>query len=110
MFHSFFSAVNKYYLAILIYAWLSLTDLFLTSFSLNFLGAAEANPVMAFFFSINIISAIAFKALIIVMVALIARHLWERSTVRAVLAAGNILMTLVVAYEMVNIVSGILHS
>lgn len=97
-------------MAILIYASFSLVDWLLTSYSLNFLGAAEANPVMAFFFSRNFFSAIVFKVLIVVMVGLISRHLWDLTLVRGVLAGGNLLMMLVVAYEAVNIVNGILHS
>ena len=95
--------VDNYGISIPIYAFLSLVDLVLTRYSMVYLGALEANPVMDFLFSKSLYSAAAFKIGIVLMVGLICIHLWEHSQVRIVLALGNLVMLTVVTYELAHI-------
>ena len=95
--------VNSYGIAIPIYAFLSIVDLALTRYSMVYLGAREANPVMNFLFSQSVYSATAFKLGIILMVGLICIHLWAYRQVRIILTAGNLIMLTVVTYELVSI-------
>ena len=95
--------IQKNNFAVSLFALLSLADLTLTKISLDYLGAMEANPLMAMFFSWNLLSVIAFKLLIVLLVVTISRRLWSQPNVRLILAAGNLLMIIVVLYQFINV-------
>lgn len=95
--------IQRYRWAIISFSFLSLVDLTLTKFSLDYLGAIEANPLMSLLFSWNFLSAFVFKGFVVLLISLIAYHLWSRNDVRLILATGNLLMLTIVAYEMAGI-------
>lgn len=107
MFKLFLPLINKNRFAVACFTLLSVTDLILTKISLDYLGATEANPVMSLFFSASFIGAVVFKGLMILLVGLITGHLWSRIEVRFILAAGNLLMVLVVFYELAGVLGGL---
>jgi len=107
MFYRLSVVLDNFGISIPIYAFLSIVDLALTRYSMIYLGALEANPVMDFLFAQSFYSAAAFKLGIVLMVGLICNHLWQHRQVRIVLAAGNIIMLAVVTYELANILGSI---
>ncbi len=95
--------IGSYKIAISIYAFLSTVDLALTRYSMVYLGAREANPIMDFMFSQSLFGATAFKLGILLMVGIVCVQLWEHRQIRIVLALGNLVMLGVIVYELANI-------
>jgi hypothetical protein len=95
--------LNYYQIEVTFFAILNLLDITLTEISIKVVGAREANPVMALFISHSIWAALAAKLFIIMLVAGICWHLWERLLVRQILIIGNLILLLVVFYQLAEI-------
>lgn len=108
MFIAFTNLMTNYTAATLSFALLSACDLMLTKISIDLGIAVEANPLMSALFSFNFIAALTFKSLIVTMVIHISHNLWSRVEVRTILAAGNLLMTTIVVYEVAGILGTVL--
>ena len=85
-------------------AWicLNILDLWLTSQALE-MGAIEANPVLNFFLQYNFWAFVVAKAVIALGVLGIFQALKEHTKVLYVFSGGNILIGLVVIYEVLII-------
>ena len=103
MFVALTNLMTNYKAATLSFALLSACDLMLTKISIDSGIAVEANPLMAALFSLNFLASLIFKSLIVIMVIHISHDLWSRVEVRTILAAGNLLMTIIIVYEVAGI-------
>ncbi len=87
------------------YAMLNLADMSLTKISLDVAGAVEANPIMAAFLDDSFWSAIAFKAVAVCVVGLVAYKLWYLGYVRKIISMATWLMAGVIVYQMIGILT-----